>query len=225
MSREHTDIGAYSLGLLEEHDRLAFEDHLAGCPSCAAELADLSGMSALLSGIEPVEPADGQPAGGEVVDLLRRRATAEHRRARWQVTAAAAAAIVLLAGGVTVGIETASSSSGSAPGVAVAGQQHHATDPATGVTGTVGLVAKGWGTQVTLDLSKVRGPLECQLVAVSKTGERRVLVGWLVPAAGYGVPGHPAPLIIQGGTSIKRDDLSRLLVNEVNGTTILTIAV
>ena len=45
MSGEHTDIGAYSLGLLEQQDRQAFEAHLAECPSCKAELAELSGMS------------------------------------------------------------------------------------------------------------------------------------------------------------------------------------
>ena len=38
MSAEHTDIGAYSLGLLDERDRLAFEDHLASCPSCGAQI-------------------------------------------------------------------------------------------------------------------------------------------------------------------------------------------
>ena len=41
---EHTDVGAYALGLLEAQDRQAFEEHLATCPSCAAELAELSGM-------------------------------------------------------------------------------------------------------------------------------------------------------------------------------------
>ena len=41
MSGEHTDVGAYSMGLLEERDRQAFEDHLADArpvppnwPSC-----------------------------------------------------------------------------------------------------------------------------------------------------------------------------------------------
>ncbi len=48
----HTDIGAYSMGLLEEQDKRAFEDHLAGCPACAAELAELSPMAALLRGVE-----------------------------------------------------------------------------------------------------------------------------------------------------------------------------
>ena len=49
----HTDVGAYSMGLLEEQDRRAFEDHLDECPTCAAELAELSPMAALLRGVEP----------------------------------------------------------------------------------------------------------------------------------------------------------------------------
>ncbi len=40
---------------------------------------------------------------------------------------------------------------GQPPGTAVlAGQLHSATNPQTGVTGTVGLVTKAWGTCVTL---------------------------------------------------------------------------
>jgi hypothetical protein len=91
--------------------------------------------------------------------------------------------------------------------------------------GTVGLVAKAWGTQVTLDLSKVHGPAECELVAVSRTGERRVVMGWLVTAPGDGVPGHPAHLVLRGGTSIPRSDLSRVDVDVVNGRTLVSIPV
>ena len=111
------------------------------------------------------------------------------------------------------------------PPLALTGQLHSATDPGTGVAGTVGLVAKAWGTQVTLDLSKVHGPAECELVAVSRTGERRVVMGWLVTAPGDGVPGHPAHLVIRGGTSIPRSDLSRVDVDVVNGRTLVSIPV
>ena len=65
----HTDVGAYSMGLLEERDRREFEDHLAGCPACAAELAELSPMAALFQG---VELRGEEPAGGEVTDLAIR---------------------------------------------------------------------------------------------------------------------------------------------------------
>ena len=222
---EHTDVGAYAMGLLEEQDRQAFEDHLTGCPSCAAELAELSPMAALFRGVEPTGAAD-QPAQATVTELIRRRVTQQRHRRRWQVALGAAAAIVLIAGGIAVGIAAAPSHSGPAgPAVAVTGQLHSATDPESGVTGTVGLLAKAWGTEVTLDLARVRGPLECQLVAVSKTGERRVVAGWLVPAAGYGVPGHPGHLDLQGGTSIPLKDLARVEVDVVNGHPLLTIPV
>ena len=78
MSTEHTDVGAYSMGLLEEQDRLAFENHLAGCPSCAAELAQLSPMAGLLSGIEPVGPA-AEPAQATVTELIGRRVAQQRR--------------------------------------------------------------------------------------------------------------------------------------------------
>jgi Putative zinc-finger len=239
----HTDVGAYSMGLLEEQDKRAFEEHLAGCPACAAELAELSPMAALLKGMElkgmelkgmelkgmelrGVDPAGEEPAGAKVTDLIARRARQQRHRRRWQVALGAAAGIVLIGGGIGLGIAAAPEHAGPpAPALALTGQLHSATDPGTGVAGTVGLVAKAWGTQVTLDLSQVRGPVECELIAVSRTGERRVVMGWLVAAPGDGVPGHPAHLVIRGATSIPRNDLARVDVDVVNGRTLVTIPV
>ena len=222
----HTDVGAYSMGLLEEQDKRAFEDHLAGCPACAAELAELSPMAALLRGVEPSDAARGEPAEAQVTELIRRRARQQRHRRRWQVALGAAAGIVLIGGGIGVGVAASPQHAGPpAQGAVLTGQLHSATDPGTGATGTVGLVAKAWGTQVTLDLSKVHGPADCELIAVSRTGERRVVMGWRVPAPGDGVPGHPAHLVIQGGTSIPRADLARVDVDVVNGQTLVSIPV
>jgi putative zinc finger protein len=221
----HTDVGAYSMNLLEEQDRLAFEDHLAGCAACAAELAELSPMAALLKGVEPAAAPGHQADGTNVTQLIGRRAAQQRERRRWQAVAGAAAGVVLIGGGIGIGMASSQPAGPAAPAVALSGQLHSATDPGTGAAGTVGLLAKAWGTQVTLDLSKVHGPVECQLVAVSKTGERRVVMSWLVPAPGDGVPGHPAHLVIQGGTSIPRSDLTHLDVDVVNGKTLLSIPV
>jgi hypothetical protein len=219
ISSEHVDVGAYALGLLEDQDKAAFESHLATCDICRAELSSLSPLGDLLRGLDPVAaPGDTEPP----VSLLRKRAAASRRRLRWQVFVAAAACVVLLGGGLGVGLATAPSQV--AP-QGLTGIRHSATNPANGVVGTVGLVVKGWGTQVWLDLGGVRGPLECQLVAVSKTGERRVVTGWFVPAPGDGVPGHPAHLLVQGGTSIAMPDLARFEVTVVSGGTLLTIPV
>jgi hypothetical protein len=46
-----------------------------------------------------------------------------------------------------------------------------------------------------------------------------------VPAPGDGVPGHPAHLVIQGGTSIAPGDLARIDIDVVNGRTLLSIPV
>ena len=212
---DHTDVGAYSLGLLEQADREAFEDHLAGCESCAAELAELSPMADLLRGVEPGEP----PAEATVTQLIRRRATTQRYRARWQRAAGVAAGLVLLAGGIAVGI--AAAPQGTQP--ALTGQLHSAASASA--VGKVGLVAKTWGTQLTLDLSKVRGPLSCELVAVSKSGERQVALSWMVPVPGYGIPGHPAHLVTEGGTAIAMKNLARVDIDVVSGRTLLSIPV
>ena len=106
----HTDVGAYSMGLLEERDRHEFEDHLAGCPACAAELAELSPMRGLLRGVEPAGTADGgagDSGDSGLTDLVRRRAAQERRRRRWQVAVGTAAAAVLIGGGIGAGIALA----------------------------------------------------------------------------------------------------------------------
>jgi hypothetical protein len=223
MSHEHIDVGAYALGLLEDEDSTAFEAHLAHCPSCHAELAEFSPMKALLTGLEPVEAFDHTAERG-VVDLLSRRAAASRRRVRWTVAVGAAACVAALGGGLAAGFAVAPGSP--PPGtVVLAGQLHSATNPQTGVTGTVGLVTKTWGTYVTLDLADVHGPLECELIAVSKTGERRVVSGWVVGVPGDGVPGHPAHLLVQGGTAISVANLARFDVIVVNGKTLLSVPV
>lgn len=219
VSSEHTDVGAYALGLLEAADRQAFEEHLEGCPACAAELAELSGMKGLLTGIDPVAGPAAEPSEAEVVDLVRRRAASQRRRVRWQAVLGAAAGVVLLAVGVGVGLATAPNSHAPTAQPLVALSVHQGTtatgtNPGTGVSGVAGLVKKPFGTQVTLDL-KMKGPLECQIVAVSKTGERTVIATWFVPPVNFGGALHPAPLHIQGWTTIKAGDLARIDVDRL----------
>lgn len=225
MTVEHTDVAAYSLGLLEPSDKLDFEAHLASCESCAAELAEFSAMAELFEGMGQLDLTNDEPDENAITDLVSRRAAALRRRSWQRSVLVAAACVVLLAAGVFAGFSTAPRSSGSAVTPTLAGALHKATSPASGITGTVGLVAMPWGTRVTLQLGKVKGPLDCELIAVSRTGEQRVMVGWLVPAAGYGVPGHPADLLIAGGTSISMDNLAAIKVVVVNGRTLLSIPI
>jgi len=221
VSSEHIDVGAYALGLLEAADRQAFEEHLAGCPACAAELAELSGMKSLLTGIDPVDAPAGEPPAAEVTDLVRRRAESQRRHTRWQVLLSAAAGVVLLAAGVVVGLATTRHSPAPTAQPLVVLSVHQSTtaagaNPHTRVSGVAGLVKKPFGTQVTLNL-KMKGPLECQVVAVSKTGQRTVIATWFVPPVDFGGTLHPAPLHIQGWTTIQTGDLASIDVNRLPG--------
>lgn len=223
MNDEHIDVGAYALGLLQEADAAAFEAHLAGCSSCSAELAGFAPMKTLLTGLGPVEaPEDAAEQG--VTDLLTRRAAASRRRLRWTAAIAAAACVAAIGGGLAAGIAlTSSQGQATVSSPVLTGQLHSATDPRTGVAGTVGLVAKAWGTYVTLDLADVHGPLDCELIAVAKTGDRRVVAGWTVGVPGDGVPGHPAHLVVAGSTAIPQAKLARFDVIVVNGPTLVSI--
>jgi Putative zinc-finger len=235
---EHTDVGAYALGLLEESDRRAFSAHLADCPSCTAELTELSGMASVLAGIDPIEDEKdddhtGAAPHAEVIDLLRRKKAADRRARRGTFVIGAAAAVTLVAGGITVG----SALSG---GEGIAPTAHYTHSPAedsfregtpimgTGVAGVSGglvLEAKGWGTHAALELKGVKGPLECELVAVSKAGERRTVTGWAVPAKGYGVPGSPRALYVHGGTALSSGDIDHFEVSTTSGKTLLTVKI
>ncbi|TDB86185.1 hypothetical protein E1264_18690 [Actinomadura sp. KC216] len=223
---EHTDVGAYALGLLEEVDRRAFEAHLQGCAACQAELREMSGTASVLTSLGAERPEDEpSTAPAPVIDMMRRKRRADRRSRRAALLVGTAAAAGALVAGVGVG--TVLNDEGPAPKTPpappIAGEQFRGTNPGTGASGLVGLVDKGWGTQVSLELRGIKGPLRCHLEAVSKDGERSVVAGWRVPDKGYGVPGQPKPLVMQGGTGLTRPEISRFEVRLDDGGTLLTI--
>lgn len=90
----------------------------------------------------------------DVPILLRRRTAARRRQVRRAVVPGAAARVAAIGGGLAAGLAVAPSHSQTAAASPVlTGQLQSADNPRTGVTGTVGLVTKAWGTYVTLDLA------------------------------------------------------------------------
>jgi hypothetical protein len=183
-------------------------------------------MAELFADAAQIEISDAEPDEAAVVDLLSRRAVLTRRRNLRRGWLAAVACLVLLVGGAVAGAAAAPRHTRIVAELRLSGVKHHAVNPAQGgISGTVGLVSHAWGTEVILRLSHARGPVDCELIAVAKSGEERVLMGWLVPAPGFGVPGHPADLLIEGGTSIPMNELVSIKVQVVHGPTLLTIPV
>jgi len=240
----HTDVGAYALGLLEEPDRRAFQAHLATCARCHAELAELRGVAEALDGVPLLETLPQTPAtdAAIVTDLVRRRAELARRQRRLRALLGAAAGIVLLAGGVGTGVALGGGPTAERPGSAqvpvaaapppaadgaqalLAGERRkEATDSGSGVKAVVAWEPRQWGARVALRLGGVRGPLRCELLAVGSGGRAEVAVGWSVPPKGYGVPGSPEPLTVQGGVAMRPAEIERFEVRTDDGRTLLTV--
>ncbi|GAA2781390.1 anti-sigma U factor RsuA [Kitasatospora paracochleata] len=243
------ELGVYVLGGLDAAETDRFEEHLLTCDYCLGEADAFKKVRDLLLPLvgQPVEPgkdrddASALPTASPAVpdddlltELLADLARERHRRA-WRVAAviAATAALVFALPVVVLRAGTGSvealPATGSTPSPAVmlmtTGELHRAADPSTGVSGSVGLEDKAWGTHVALGLGGVGGPLTCSLVAVSKDGGRETVTSWSVPPSGYGVPGHPDTLVVHGGTSWSHGQLDHFEVRTANGRQLLSIPV
>jgi hypothetical protein len=155
---------AYVIGALSAADRREFEDHLAGCPQCRADVADLAAMPGLLGGLsrddafalletDTPEPAtalqhDQDTAIRPPVDLLPRLQSRvrRHRRARtWTVgtigvvgLAAAATVVALVLPSVIEQVQH--------PTVTI-GLQQTTPNP---ITASVRLTDLPWGTGISM---------------------------------------------------------------------------
>ncbi|HEV7900210.1 MAG TPA: zf-HC2 domain-containing protein [Planosporangium sp.] len=223
----HRDVGAYALGVLDPRDSARFEKHLMVCRWCPRELAELSSVAALLSrvdaaGLAFAEHSAREPRNaGALVSAVR----TERRRAgaRQVLTLAACLALVIAGAVVAVSLGLAGKGLPGVPALSPAARQLHAADPATGAEATVRMEAKRWGSQVTMQVTHVNGPVACRLVAVSRAGRREVVMGWSVPPGGYGTATQPEPLVLHGGTDLQPSDMSRLEVRTTDGTLLVSL--
>ena len=122
---------AYLLGALDENERTAFEDHLAGCPACRDEVEHLlPAARALPISVEPVDPSPALKArimaevereasllaaAGPEADRpprpARRRLRLPSLRVPRLVPAAVAAALLVVGVGIGIGVTQLSSGS------------------------------------------------------------------------------------------------------------------
>ncbi|MBC6462629.1 anti-sigma factor family protein [Actinomadura sp. HBU206391] len=231
---EHTDVAAYSLGLLEAEDKHAFEEHLLQCPRCLEELRGLRGISALMHGLDK-QLATPTPSQGtdDLHVLLRRCSETRHRRSRQRLLVAAAMLVVLPIGGgfVWSTLNSPDPSTGGRPATASpraaellsSGERFTGTSP-TDVSATVAVEAKTWGTDVTLQITGVQGPLLCRLVALDHAGGEETVMSWQVAAPGKAASAAK-PLVIQGSVATSRDQINRFEVRASDGEVLSTVPV
>ncbi len=237
-SNEHETVGAYALGILDDAEATAFEAHLATCEWCAQQLDELAGMEPMLAALADL-PGSGTPAIGEslsakpsprlverLVDDVGERRALKRRRSFYMIAAAAA---LIIAGPLAVIAANGGNSSGDTPAVATAkttfdtlSDKVSATDKTTKVSATVAMTKKDWGTLGVVELSNVKGPLKCSLIAVGKNGERETMSSWSVPAWGYGIANATkaeakAPLYAQGGAALTPNEIDHFEVMTFDG--------
>ncbi|TKA10203.1 anti-sigma factor family protein [Actinacidiphila oryziradicis] len=220
----HTDVGAYVLGVLDDADMFRFEQHLAICHQCGQQLDELSGLVPVLAELAPAGAgAPVLPNGEAMLGRLLDSVSVERGRRRRRRWLALAAAAVLVVGGPTVAV-IATQSSGSSSSSPMA-MTYTATDATSGVQAKLGMVQKAWGTQVALQLSKVNGPLTCQLVAVGKDGTQQTVSTWNVSSDGYGTKSQPKPLSVEGGAGLSASNIDRFDVVTSTGKKLVSVHV
>ena len=214
------DDAAYVLGALDPADRDAFEAHLATCPACAARVAEIADLPALLSGIDRAQVLDAvleeTPALPDtVLPRLVREVRRERSRRRWYAVAGAAAAAAVAAS-ITAAVVTASggTSRGTAPAPHAVALRALVPTP---VHATVALTAERWGTRITLRCryAASSGPaLRYDMDVYGRGGARFALGSWRI-AGGEDVTyvsGAPVPpsaiarvdVTTSGGTPVLR---------------------
>ncbi|MFV2104125.1 anti-sigma factor family protein [Micromonospora sp. LOL_024] len=246
MSRvDHMDVAAYALGVLDDQDMERFEEHLATCWACAAELETMVPVVGLLSDIdeESITALEQTHTNPVLLDRTLVALRGHRRRARFRQVLATAAAVVVFGGLTGVGFASLSDS-GNRPGIQAGpetsapldppvirpgdpgdpglggnqqdGEQVNVTDSTTGVQATFFLISKDFGTRMDFTLSRLPGARTCRLVVVRKNAETEVLSTWLVPEGGYGTNANSQPLELSAATQTKLDDIKHFEVQEVD---------
>ncbi|MFI7574766.1 anti-sigma factor family protein [Micromonospora sp. NPDC049497] len=247
MSRaDHMDVAAYALGVLDEHDTERFEEHLATCWACAAELETMVPVVGMLSGIDgetmtALEQTQTDPA---LLDRTLVAVRAHRRKTRFRQLLATAAAVVVF-GGLT-GVGFASVTRDSAPDVEALpttsapavppnttrsadpgdpgiggpiepeGDKYNVTDTTTGVEATFFVASKEFGTGVNFTLAKLPGPRFCRLVVLRKNNTTEVISTWSVPGGGYGTSTNTPRLTLGASTSAPTAEIKHFQVQSVD---------
>lgn len=210
---------AYVLGSLSAAERREFELHLAGCPQCAANVADLAVLPGLLGKVPESEVGQDAPQAPDMLPKLARAAARRRRRERGITVsviavAAAVAAILALVLPPTL-----------APSAPVAAQEVTLSQVvASPLHADVRLISLGWGTDVQMTCQYTPSTdgyppqaAEYAMFVTDDTGAASQIGTWQAK------PGSTVRL--SGATGLSVDAIRSIQVRSASGTVLLEGAV
>lgn len=183
---------AYVLGALSTEERRTFERHLAACPQCSADVAELAGLPGILSklpvddavallAVTPIDDAHLQ-GGTHTPGLVQRLAVAakrRRRRIRLGILAGAVAIVAVLAIG---GVAYTANQATPVAAVAMSPLGQHV------ITASLQVTRKGWGTRFDWSCSYhgtswESSPESYDLVVTDKQGVKHTVASWSTSGA------------------------------------------
>jgi Putative zinc-finger len=181
-------LGVYVVGAIDPAERAMVDDHLAYCPECREELADLAGLPAFLHRV-PVEEARLLAAGGgeallspppeELLDSLLDRVAEVRRARRWRTLVAAAAVAVVALGAGAAGAGALTGAFSSAPAASHSAMET-VSGSADGYTLTVRYRPTTYGTELDTQVKGIPTGTVCQLRVSDAKGHHWLIGGWRV---------------------------------------------
>jgi RNA polymerase sigma-70 factor (ECF subfamily) len=185
-------LAAYVIGLLDGEQARATEAHIAGCPRCRQELAELREVDGALRRMPPEVFLEGPPPDSELVlqrtlREIREKNSAYRRRRRLALTAAAVAVLVGVgAGGVALGRvtagETITALRTTRPDTGA--RLLTGSNPATGARMTVTVTPEAGWVRVKATVMGIPAGERCMLVVLDRNRDRYIAASWLAsPAA------------------------------------------
>jgi hypothetical protein len=167
-------LGAHAADALAPDERVRVDEHLASCPDCRRELAELQDVSALLADL-PLAQVErlGLLAGDDLQRPRRGRGRLKRPRLRrWAAVVGAAAAIIVLV--VAVAALGAGGPTPSQPRSVIATGRNDKLRVSARAT----LQQRAWGTTAMLRLRGVRPHLRCRLLIVARDGTSDIAATW-----------------------------------------------
>ncbi|GAW52457.1 MULTISPECIES: anti-sigma factor family protein [unclassified Nocardioides] len=218
----HLD-GAYVLGALSPEERLEFERHLPGCPTCSLAVSQLAGLPGLLAQVSPeVLEHEPEQVPETLLPALVREVRRGQVRRRWTIGLVAAVTVVAVGVGTASVISVTGGDTPSQTQPTIAAAREMTQVGQTGVLGQLSLTPVGWGTRLDLTCSydELGGyhhetPQSYALVVRTRDGGSEQVGTW------KGLPGKTMHLT--SATALTADQIQSVEVQTETGQPVLEL--